>query len=115
MQEKRYCALFAKATGPGDCLTTGKPATYVSFYTVVQISAYVRFPLSPSRISWIYLTVDSLTTYTAPTDPLDPESAALDLIVQLPAMLLDTSAFTSVLRDCAGCCSRGRVGRSVMA
>jgi hypothetical protein len=43
-----------------------------------------------------------MTTYTVPTDPPDPESAAQDLIVQLPATLLDTSAFTSVLQDLCG-------------
>jgi hypothetical protein len=42
------------------------------------------------------------TTYTVPINPADPEAAALDLIVALPATLLDTSAFTPVLQDFCG-------------
>jgi hypothetical protein len=42
------------------------------------------------------------TTYAVPTNLADPESAALDLIVQLPAALLGTSAFTPVLQDFCG-------------
>jgi hypothetical protein len=38
-------------------------------------------------------------SYTVPANPSDPEAAALDLIVQLPAQLLDTHAFTAVLQD----------------
>jgi hypothetical protein len=42
------------------------------------------------------------TTYEVPTNPAGPEAAALDLIVALPARLLDTSAFTPVLQDFCG-------------
>jgi hypothetical protein len=37
--------------------------------------------------------------YTVPDDPPDPESAALELIVRLPADILRTAAFTTVLQD----------------
>jgi hypothetical protein len=42
------------------------------------------------------------TTYTVPDNPADPEAAALELIVRLPADLLGTNAFTSVLQDYCG-------------
>jgi hypothetical protein len=42
------------------------------------------------------------TTYTVPTNPSDPELAALELIVRLPAMLLGSDTFTTVLQDFCG-------------
>lgn len=42
------------------------------------------------------------TTYSVPINPADPETAALDLIVRLPAALLATDAFTPVLQDFCG-------------
>jgi len=42
------------------------------------------------------------TAYTVPDCPTDPEAAALDLIVRLPAQLLHTDALTAVLQDYAG-------------
>ena len=39
------------------------------------------------------------TTYVVPDHPADPETAALELIVRLPADLLQTDAFTSALQD----------------
>ena len=41
-------------------------------------------------------------TYTVPTNPDNPEQAALDMIVRLPADILDSTAFTTVLQDYAG-------------
>jgi hypothetical protein len=43
-----------------------------------------------------------VTTYTVPTAPADVESAALELIVRLPADILHTTAFTTVLQDYCG-------------
>ncbi len=40
-----------------------------------------------------------MTAYTVPTDPADPEHAALELIVRLPADILDSTAFTTVLQQ----------------
>jgi hypothetical protein len=42
------------------------------------------------------------TTYTAPDNPPDPEAAALDLIVRLPADILHTTALSTVLQDYCG-------------
>ena len=68
-----------------------------------QKYSYVRFPLRPLTIRADCSTVCSMTsTYTVPANPCDPEAAALDLIVQLPAQLLDTHAFTAVLQDLCG-------------
>ncbi len=39
------------------------------------------------------------TTYAVPTNPVDPEAAALELIVRLPAKLLGSDSFTPVLQD----------------
>ena len=39
------------------------------------------------------------TTYTVPDNPTDPELAALELIVRLPADVLHSDAFTTVLQD----------------
>jgi hypothetical protein len=38
-------------------------------------------------------------TYTVPDSPADPEAAALELIVRLPADILHTGAFRDVLQD----------------
>lgn len=58
-------------------------------------------------LPWYFVAADLLltamtTTYAVPANPADPEAAALDLIVQLPAQLLGTSAFTEVLQDLCG-------------
>jgi hypothetical protein len=42
------------------------------------------------------------SSYAVPDDPADPEAAALELIVRLPADIMDTDAFTSVLQDFCG-------------
>lgn len=42
------------------------------------------------------------TPYTLPDNPIDPEAAALELIVRFPEMILHTDAFRSVLQDYAG-------------
>jgi hypothetical protein len=38
-------------------------------------------------------------TYTVPDNPADPEAAALERIVRMPAEVLHTEAFRDVLRD----------------
>ncbi len=43
-----------------------------------------------------------MTTYIAPDDPADPETAALELIVRIPAEVLGTDAYTTVLQDYCG-------------
>jgi len=43
-----------------------------------------------------------MTTYTVPNSPADPEAAALELIVRVPAEVLHTDAFTPVLQDYCG-------------
>ncbi len=40
--------------------------------------------------------------YTVPEHPDNPEAAALELIVRLPADILDSAAFTAVLQEYAG-------------
>ena len=40
-----------------------------------------------------------MPTYTVPDNPADPEHTALELIVRLPADVLHTTAFTTVLQD----------------
>jgi hypothetical protein len=56
--------------------------------------------------AWDFVVIDTLgpmsITYAVPTNPADPESAALELIVQLPTRLLATHAFTPVLQDFCG-------------
>jgi hypothetical protein len=41
----------------------------------------------------------SSTAYTVPDNPTDPEAAALELIVRLPADILHTEGFTPILQD----------------
>jgi hypothetical protein len=41
----------------------------------------------------------AVTVYDIPDNPPDPEAAALELIVRLPADILRTAAFTTVLQD----------------
>lgn len=43
-----------------------------------------------------------MLTYEVPQNPTDPEAAALDLIVRLPASVLHSDAFTEVLQDYCG-------------
>jgi hypothetical protein len=50
------------------------------------------------------------TGYTVPDDPADPEAAALDLIVRVPADVLETDAFTIALQDYCGLLLAGRCG-----
>jgi hypothetical protein len=40
-----------------------------------------------------------MSAYTVPDKPTDPEAAALELIVRLPADILHTAAFTTVLQE----------------
>jgi hypothetical protein len=40
-----------------------------------------------------------VTTYTVPDSPADPEAAALELIVRLPAEILHSEGFTPTLQD----------------
>jgi hypothetical protein len=40
-----------------------------------------------------------MVDYAVPTNPTDVEAAALELIVRLPADILHTTAFTTVLQD----------------
>jgi hypothetical protein len=40
--------------------------------------------------------------YTVPDNPADPEGAALELIVRLPADILHTTRFTAELQDYCG-------------
>ena len=42
------------------------------------------------------------TRYAVPSNPADPETAALDLIVQLPTNVLHSNAFREVLQDYCG-------------
>jgi hypothetical protein len=41
----------------------------------------------------------TITSYVAPSDPADPEIAALELIVRLGAEITRTESFTALLRD----------------
>ena len=41
-------------------------------------------------------------TFTVPDNPADPEAAALDLIVRLPAQVMHTDRFVPVLQDYCG-------------
>jgi hypothetical protein len=41
----------------------------------------------------------AVTAYTVPDSPADPEAAALELIVRLPAAILHTEGFTPILQD----------------
>jgi hypothetical protein len=43
-----------------------------------------------------------MATYTLPRSPVDPETAALDLIVRLPIDLLDAEGLRPVLQDYSG-------------
>ena len=43
-----------------------------------------------------------MTTYSVPDQPADPETAALEMIVRLPADILGSTAFTTVLQDYCG-------------
>jgi hypothetical protein len=39
------------------------------------------------------------TTYTVPDNPADPEAAALELIVRLPAEIMHIEGYTPILQD----------------